>query len=131
MTLEEARSFIAKDYYATELCGIRLDSIEHEGAVMSMPITKRHLNGNGVVQGGAIYTLCDTAFAVAANAHGGMMVNRSADITYIRPGTGKILYARAQRVSRGTTMGLYQVEVFDEAQTLIAFMIVNGFGIAQ
>ena len=127
MTLEEVRELFARDYFATEQCGIQIDSIENDGAILSMPVTKQHLNANNVVQGGAIYTLCDTAFAAAAIANGAMMVNRSAEITYLRPGTGSVLYAKAKCVSRGAKMGLYQVEVFDEKEMLIALMTANGF----
>ncbi|HPF88414.1 MAG TPA: PaaI family thioesterase [Candidatus Limiplasma sp.] len=129
MTLEEARTFFDKDYFATGLCGIHIDSLEPDGAVLSMPITTMHLNGNGVVQGGAIYTLADTAFAVAANAYGTSMVNRSADITYLKPGKGSVLYAKASCIARGAKMGLYRVEILDENQTLIAYMAANGFTI--
>lgn len=128
MTLEEVRALFAKDHFATERCGIHIDSIERDEACLSMPITEEHLNANGVVQGGAIYTLCDTAFAVAANAFGGAkMVNRSADITYVRPGKGSILYAKAKCVTKGAKMGLYQMEVYDEKQSLVALMTANGF----
>lgn len=128
MTLDEARALIAADLFATERCGIRVDALENGEACLSMPVTPAHLNANGVVQGGAIYTLADTAFAVAANAYGGRVVNRSADITYLRPGTGAMLYARAKCLARGSTMGLYQIEVFDENQKLIAHVTANGFG---
>ena len=80
-----------------------------------------------MVQGGAIYTLCDTAFAVAANAGKARMVNRSAEITYLKPGRGAVLYARAKCVAQGGSMGLFQIEAYDENQTLIAYMAANGF----
>jgi len=127
MTLEEMRAFIAMDHFATERCGIRVDSLEENEAVLSMPIKTHHLNGNGVVQGGAIYTLCDTAFAVSANSGSLRMVNRSAEITYLKPGRGPVLHARARCVSQGATMGLYQIEAYDEAGTLIALMTANAF----
>ena len=127
MTLEEVRALFARDYFATNQCGIHIDSIGDNSACLSMTVTTQHLNANGVVQGGAIYTLCDTAFAVAANACGALMVNRSAEITYLKPGKGAVLYAEAKCLSRGAKMGLYQVEVFDEKQTLIAHMTANGF----
>jgi acyl-CoA thioesterase len=129
MTLEEMRVFIALDQFATERCGIRVDSLDENEAVLSMQVETHHLNGNGVVQGGAIYTLCDTAFAVAANAGKARMVNRSAEITYLKPGNGPVLYARAKCVSQGKTMGLYQIEAYDSQGTLIAFMAANAFSV--
>ena len=129
MTLEEMRAFIGQDHFATEQCGIRVDSLNEDEAVLSMPVETRHLNGNGVVQGGAIYTLCDTAFAAAANAGSARMVNRSAEITYLKPGRGPVLVARARRISQGAAMGLYQIEAYDAQGTLIAFMSANAFSV--
>ncbi|HNW87107.1 MAG TPA: PaaI family thioesterase [Candidatus Limiplasma sp.] len=126
MNLEELRILFEKDAFATELCGIRIDEVSSAGARCSMPLTPQHLNSNGTVQGGAIFTLCDTAFSVAANAGDRLTVSRSADITYIKPGTGACLYAVAEQIARGGTTCLYRVSVYDDRQTLIAYMTGNG-----
>jgi len=39
-------------------------------AEVRMPLDQRHLNGAGIVHGGAIFSLADVAFAAASNAHG-------------------------------------------------------------
>lgn len=127
MNLEELRTLFQTDYFATELCGIRIDEVSAHGAKCSMPLTRQHMNANGTVQGGAIYTLCDTAFSVAANAGDRLTVSRSADITYIRPGRGECLYAEAEEISRGGATCLYRVSVYDDSHTLIAFMTGNGY----
>ena len=126
MNLTEIRAFFQKDLFATEVCGIEVDEITPTGAKLHMPITDRHLNSNGTVQGGAIFTLCDTAFSAAANAGDRLTVSRSADITYIKPGRGPCLYAEAECVARGGTTCLYRVSVYDDTRTLIAFMTGNG-----
>ena len=126
MNLEQLRDLFNTDYFATELCGIRIDEVSAHGAKCSMPLTRQHLNSNGTVQGGAIFTLCDTAFSVAANAGDRLTVSRSADITYLKPGKGACLYAEAEEISRGGTTCLYRVSVFDDQHTLIAFMTGNG-----
>lgn len=126
MNLEQMRDLFNTDYFATELCGIHIDEVGAHGAKCSMPITRQHMNSNGTVQGGAIFTLCDTAFSVAANAGDRLTVSRSADITYLKPGMGACLYAEAEEISRGGTTCLYRVSVFDDKHTLIAFMTGNG-----
>jgi len=126
MNLEESRAFFQRDLFATELCGIRIDEITPTSAKLSMPITPMHQNSNGTVQGGAIFTLCDTAFSAAANAGDRLTVSRSADITYLKPGRGPCLYAAAEQVARGGTTCFYRVSVFDERHTLIAYMTGNG-----
>lgn len=126
MNLEESRAFFQRDLFATALCGIRIDEITPTSAKLSMPITPMHQNSNGTVQGGAIFTLCDTAFSAAANAGDRLTVSRSADITYLKPGRGPCLYAEAEQVDRGGTTCFYRVSVFDEHRTLIAYMTGNG-----
>ncbi|NLI20161.1 MAG: PaaI family thioesterase [Clostridiales bacterium] len=126
MNLEEMRALFREDRFATDLCGIAIDEVTPTGATCSMPVTPSHLNSNGTVQGGAIFTLCDTAFSVAANAGGRLTVSRSADITYIKPGRGDRLRAVAEQVARGGTTCLYRVSVYDDTGTLIAFMTGNG-----
>jgi len=126
MNREELRELFDKDTFATELCGIVIDDVTPTGAKCSMPITPKHMNSNGTVQGGAIFTLCDTAFSVAANAGDRLTVSRSADITYVKPGKGTCLYAEAEQIARGGTTCLYRVSVYDDSHTLIAFMTGNG-----
>ena len=127
MNLEQLRALFATDYFATELCGIQIDEVSAHGARCSMPLRRQHLNSNGTVQGGAIFTLCDTAFSVAANAGDRLTVSRSADITYVKPGQGTCLYAQAEEISRGGATCLYRVSVFDDQHTLIAHMTGNGY----
>ncbi|MCE5343283.1 MAG: PaaI family thioesterase [Eubacteriales bacterium] len=127
MDLAQIRELFAKDFFATDVCGISIDEVTPTGAHCSMPITYKHLNSLGVVQGGAIFTLCDTAFSVAANAGDRMTVSRSADITYVKPGKGPCLYAEAEELSRGGSTCLYRVSVYDTEHALVAHMTGNGF----
>ena len=119
-TLEESRAFFAADRFAME-------EVSENGARCSMPLTPMHLNAGGVAQGGAVYTLCDTTFAVAANACGTLTVSQCADMHYLRPGTGERLFAEAICVSAGRSTCLYRVEVTDGAGALVAVCMVTGF----
>ena len=62
--------------------GIRITHIEEGFAKAEMDVEERHLNGAGVCQGGAIFTLADLAFAAVSNTHGAMSVGISNSITY-------------------------------------------------
>lgn len=44
---------------------LKLDSVERGRAVLRMPFREEVTNGTGAVHGGAIVSLCDTAFYVA------------------------------------------------------------------
>ena len=106
---------------------IRLTKVEPGYAEAEMIITTALLNGNNVVQGGAIFTLADIAFAGAANAENKGMVTQSSNITFLRPGTGDKLFASAREVNRGKTTGLYQITVTNSAGKLIASGQMVGF----
>jgi len=80
-----------------------------------------------LAQGGAIFTLADICFTVAANANEPMTVSHSAEIHYLRPGTGSCLYAEASRISEGRTTALFRVEVYDDRRRLVAYATVTGF----
>ena len=47
------------------LLDLKLEKVEHGSAVMRMPLRPEITNGTGAVHGGAIVSLCDTAFYVA------------------------------------------------------------------
>ena len=126
-TKEELCAFFADDRFALEVCGITIDHVDEEYAQCSMPITPMHLNAGGVAQGGAVYTLCDTTFAVAANARGVLTVSQNAAIHYLRPATGSRLRAQARCIGGGRATCLYRVDVWDDRERLVAFATVTGF----
>jgi acyl-CoA thioesterase len=61
--------FAANDSFA-QFLGIELLEGSPGKAKAKLAITERHLNSFKTVHGGAIFSLADFVFAVAANAHG-------------------------------------------------------------
>ncbi len=92
-------------------------------AKVRMGIDRHHLNGVGLVHGGAVYMAADLAGAVAANSHGHVAVTLSATATYMKPGQGGSILATAREVSRSRKIGVYAVDVIDEAsgETIASF----------
>ena len=107
--------------------GIELTVARPGYAEAVLPITEQMLNGVRTVQGGAIFTLCDLAFAGASNTYGFRCVALSGNISYVRPGTGSGLKAVATEVSRGRRTGVYRVDVFNDAGKLVAASTITGF----
>lgn len=130
--LEKIRAFFTKDRFATN-AGIVIDSVTEEEVLCSMPITAEHLNAGGTVQGGAIFTLADLAFAVHSNLRlflgekAGITVGQSNSISYLAAPRGKRLIARSVCLSRGKSVSVYRVEVRDDLGNFIADMRGNGF----
>lgn len=125
--LEEAKKKFDNDTYATEVSNIVIDEVASDYARCSMKIDRRHLNANDLVMGGAIFTLADYTFAVAANTDDTSAVSLSANISYMRPTAGPVLYAEAKCIKDGRRVCFYEVTVTDSLNKIIATITVNGF----
>ena len=89
----------------------------------SMTIQHKHLQEQGVVQGGIIVTLADYAFhrAVASVLSPGQhAVTIELKTNFIAPAREGQLTATARLISRGRTVLVGDVEVLDREGTLIA-----------
>ena len=107
--------------------GAEIDWVKDGCAGCSMTIADGHKNAGGSVQGGAIFTLADFAFAVAANSLGKMTVSASNSISFISASKGTRLIAEATRLSDSRRLCFYNVKVTDDTGALIADMSVTGY----
>lgn len=97
---------------ASQWLGITLDRVAPGGAVMSLHVMPHHLNGHGICHGGYIFTLADTAFALACNSYSAVTVAQQNQITYLTPGKpGERLTATATETSRTGRSGIYDIIV--------------------
>jgi acyl-CoA thioesterase len=129
--LDEIRAFFARDRFAAR-AGVVIEAATEDEVQCRMEITPEHLNAGGFVQGGAIFTLADLAFAVHANLrlftgeNAGITVGQSNSISYLNAARGQRLIARSTCLSRGRTVSVFRVEVRDESGNFIAEMQGNG-----
>ena len=127
MNLEETKKYFIEDRFATKVCGITIEKVGPGEALCRMEIQDLHKNALGSVQGGAIFTLADFAFAVASNQEGMATVSLSNTITYLRASRGSVLFARACRISETKRIAAYEVTITDDLEETIALMNVTGF----
>ena len=99
-------------------------TVEHDApgeAVVSMTVRDDMLNGFAITHGGLVFTLADTAFAIACNEDERVTVAGGADITFLKSTTsGQRLTARAVRRVVSGRNGLYDVTVTDESGDVVA-----------
>lgn len=131
---EIAEKFFADDLYATKLSGIVIDEVEPGYAKCRMEITDNHKNANGVAMGGAVFTLADFTCSVAANCTAlespkQNVVSLSANINFLSPGKGPVLYCEAKSVKSGRATSLYEARITDSDGRLVAFASMTGFNI--
>lgn len=127
-TLDELNERFHHDCFATAVVGARILEAEPSHAVCVLPLGPQHMNANGTPMGGAIFTLADFAFAVAANGFAERVtVSQHASVTFLSPAKGKELRAEATCLKAGRTLCLYEVRITDELGAQVAHVTVNGF----
>jgi acyl-CoA thioesterase len=117
--MEALKDFFKRDQYARH-AGIELVSVAPGQAVARMPVQPHHLNAIGGVQGGAIFTLADFAFAAASNSRGNVAVAINVSITFMKTVSTGVLQAEARELAHNPKLGSYTVNITDEHQTLVA-----------
>jgi len=118
MTVKE---FIGtRDRFAAN-SGVKAEAVAIDYGKTTLVVTKEHLNAGGVCQGGAIFTLADTALALAANSRLSLTLSIEASIYYHKAALeGDILTAEARVVCAHPKLPSYEVEVKNGNGDLIA-----------
>jgi len=123
MTVKE---FFKADRYAAS-SGIELLEAEPGRAKTRMEIREMHLNAGNVVQGGAIFTLADLAFAAAVNAYGNLAMSVETSIRYFKGIGSGVLFAEAQIVHIHKRLATFEVRVTSETDELIALFTATAY----
>lgn len=110
---------VAEQDEFAKLLGVELLEVGHGTARARMRISPRHMNGMGMVHGGAIFGLADFVFAAACNSHDGPAVAVNVNISYLKAPRGEFLTAEGAENSAGK-IGSYTVRVLDEGGELVA-----------
>jgi acyl-CoA thioesterase len=112
-------AFFERDRFAREN-GMRVVEARLGFARTEMTVEPRHLNSVGILQGGALFTLADLAFAVASNSHGVVAVACQADLTWFKAVQSGKLTATAEEISRTRRLSTCLVRITDEHEELVA-----------
>lgn len=103
------------------LLGIRTTQMDQGSAKGEMPIREHHENAVGSVHGGCIFSLADTIGGSAAASYGHKMTTLSSDFHYLTAAMGtEKLYTSAREIKHGKRICVFDVEVSDDKDRLIA-----------
>ena len=127
MTFDEIKDFLNRNDRFSRHNAMQLVTLSKGYAEAEMEVTGQSLNGFDLAQGGAIFTLADLALAGAANSHGIHAVAMNSTISYVRPGIKGKLRAVAREVNRGKRTGLYEIEVRNAEDKLVAKVTSTAF----
>lgn len=126
MTKQLTKNY-TKDFFSNHLNIEVLTAAKHYGKIQ-MPLNTIQKNAMNMAHGGAIFSLADMAFAVAANYEESYaMLSASASISYLKQGKKGPLIAEGRLIHGGNKLAVYEVRVIDGDNELIAIVIMNGY----
>ena len=116
------REAMARSRFHTWM-GMRVLDVATGTVVLALDTADHHLNLQGLVHGGVIATLADTAAGLAMRSvldEGSRHVTVNLDVQYVRAARGGTLTARGIVVRKGRAVGFAQAEVTDEPGAIVA-----------
>ena len=105
------------------LIGLRYDQVGPDRVELSLPVTPHLLQPYGILHGGVLCTLVETAASVGAAVwfgDRGNVVGTANHTDFLRAIRGGTVSAVATPIHRGRTQQLWLVEIRDEQERLIA-----------
>ncbi len=118
---------IFEDDGFVKLAGVEIVEVDEKKAVVAANISAQHLNANGSVQGGMLYTVADFAFAVLGNYNHPMTVTQVGQISYVKAAfTNRIIATATERVRSGHNT-VCEVIITDDKGTVVCVCSFNGF----
>jgi acyl-CoA thioesterase len=129
MSLSDIISRFQDDRYATAVTGIEIIDAKPEYAKVKLAVAEKHQNAVGIMQGGAMFTLADFAFAIASNnaSFDEATVAIECHISFIKPVTGGTLFAEAVLESKSKSLVTYDIPITNENGELVAKFHGRGF----
>ena len=119
--------------------GFRLESWSPDGAVVSVDVGPHLANPTGVLHGGVLMGLADSAMGLTVTGllgAGEAGTNTDLQMRFLRPTTAGKLTATARVLRRGRRTLVLEADVADAAGKLVAkasssFMVLDGASFAQ
>lgn len=97
---------------ASHRLGIELDELAAGRARVRMTVAGWMVNGHDICHGGIVFTLADSAFALACNSGDATAVAAACDVVFVAPArVGDVLVADAGERTRFGRSGVYDVTV--------------------
>ncbi len=127
ITKEELQDLIGNKDLVGKYFQIEVVSFSDTSAECMMPLTDKHKNPLGIAHGGAIFSLADMCFETACHAAGRFCVNTQSSISFLNKGIGGKLFAKASLLKNGSKLVVYQVDITDIRNTLVAQGQITGY----
>lgn len=121
MNYDEIIEFRNKNSKFAAHVGIRITEMKPGYAKGEMLVADHHQNAIQSIHGGCLFSIADTIGGTAAVSRGRRTTTMSSDFHFLSPGVDvKKLVAVATEVKCGKKISIYDVEVFNEREVLLA-----------
>jgi len=128
-----------KASHATKLLGFELDAVETGRAVLRLDVRRHHRQLHGVVHGGILAAMADTAAAIASYTvlpKGATLATVELSINYLEPVPGGRVKAegRVLRVGRNFAVAECEIRIEDgslAAKALLTFGAATGHALPK
>lgn len=102
--------------------GVEIEEAREGYARIAMTVRPDMLNGHGIVHGGMVFSLADTAFAYACNSRNVATVAQAASIVFLSSAeAGERLVAEAHERALEGRSGVYEMIVRSGERTVAVF----------
>jgi len=123
-----------KESKSSELLGFAVESVHDGRAIFRLDVRPRHKQIHGVVHGGILAALADTAAAIAAYTvvpRGEELATLELKINYMEPVPGGRVKANARVLRKGRNFIVTECEIYNEsgemaAKALLTFSAAAG-----
>ncbi|MFP5457856.1 MAG: hydroxyphenylacetyl-CoA thioesterase PaaI [Bacteriovoracia bacterium] len=101
--------------------GLSVEDVGPGTSRVSLVIREDMLNGFGVVHGGVLFALADSAFAFACNSRDNLSLALDAVISFIKKASlGDVITAQVEEIHNGKSTGVYEVRLTNQKNELVA-----------
>lgn len=127
MTFDEIKSTVESDGFSKHT-GIEILEAQNGHACGRIVLNKIHVNPIGSIHGGCIFTLVDTIAGTAFVTTGKACTTLSSNIDFLNAAIeSKVLIANASPTRIGHRIAVFEVEVTDDRNVLIAKATVTFY----
>jgi len=120
MDFDQYMEYYNKNNHFMAKNNIRIIALKKGYSEVELEIDEGSLNINGTLHGGVIFTIADVAAGSAARTNGISCVTLSSHMNFIKTTKSGKAKALATQIHKGRTTGVYQVDIFDDQNVLLA-----------
>ncbi|NML20190.1 hydroxyphenylacetyl-CoA thioesterase PaaI [Pseudoflavitalea sp. G-6-1-2] len=102
------------DLYSQWL-GINILEVHEGSCKIQMTLRPEMVNGFGIIHGGVVFSLADSALAFACNNRNNLSVALDTNITFTKASNpGDVITAEAKEIHNGRSTGLYLITITNQ-----------------